>query len=305
MSKAPREATNAPIALDNETCPYCGVVLTEPNKTREHVVGRRFVPKGTLNGAWNLILDACQTCNNRKSILENDVSAITMQPSADGVFPVSHNSLMADASRKAARSVSSRTRRPVADSVETFKLGGQFAPGVAFTCTLVAPPQLEEDRVFALAHLQVGAFFYMLTYESVTPRRGGWWAGGFFPLVMSLRTDWGNEIHRYFMERTQLWSPRALGFTAEKFFKVAIRRHPGRKLWSWALEWNANLRVIGLVGDPVAAEEEIIALPKLKTNVVARSERALFRGRVEVPLKDDDDTLFADFGGDWGHPTTA
>ena len=35
--------------LRNLTCPYCGVAIDAKTATKEHVVGRRFVPKGTLD----------------------------------------------------------------------------------------------------------------------------------------------------------------------------------------------------------------------------------------------------------------
>ena len=47
-----------PILLDNITCVYCGNELTPQTVTKEHVVGRRFVPKGSLNQQWNLIVCA-------------------------------------------------------------------------------------------------------------------------------------------------------------------------------------------------------------------------------------------------------
>jgi hypothetical protein len=65
-------------------CPYCGVALSKENSTKEHVLARKFVPKGTLNNQWNLILNACRCCNNSKSDLEDDISAITMQPNMRG-----------------------------------------------------------------------------------------------------------------------------------------------------------------------------------------------------------------------------
>jgi hypothetical protein len=63
-------------------------MLTEESATDEHVIGRRFVPKNTMFGQWNVILRACRECNTAKSELENDISAITMQPDASGQFAV-------------------------------------------------------------------------------------------------------------------------------------------------------------------------------------------------------------------------
>jgi predicted Rdx family selenoprotein len=302
MLTAPREATNRPLMLDNETCPYCGRMLADETSSKEHVVGRNFVPKGTLNACWNVILRACHTCNNMKSELENDLSAITMQPDANGTFAREHDVLIAEARRKAQRGISRRTRKPVEQSSETIELSGRFGSAATFSFTLVAPPQPDEKRVFTLAHFQLAAFFYTLSYESITPRRGGYWPGGFFPLLMSLRTDWGNAVHRHFMERVASWNPRMIGFTADKFFRIAVRRHPTQELWSWALEWNANLRIVGFFGDVRAAEEEISRIPKLILDVFAENERGYFKGRAEVPLPEGEDKMFEDLGGNWGVP---
>jgi hypothetical protein len=67
--------------LNNAHCPYCGVnlrPLRRPDQNDpDHVIGRRFVPTGYLDGAWNLILDVCRNCNGQKSRLEGSVSAIS------------------------------------------------------------------------------------------------------------------------------------------------------------------------------------------------------------------------------------
>lgn len=49
-----RELSSSAIRLRNVTCPYCGVAATaEGGFDDEHVIGRRSVPKGTLDGGWN------------------------------------------------------------------------------------------------------------------------------------------------------------------------------------------------------------------------------------------------------------
>ncbi len=96
-----------PLRLRNVICPYCGVALTKQNSTREHVIGRKFVPKGTLENQWNLILNACHACNNRKADLEDDIAAITMQPDVTGRYFGPHKQLARDAAHKAKRTTSS------------------------------------------------------------------------------------------------------------------------------------------------------------------------------------------------------
>jgi hypothetical protein len=77
------------------------------------VVGRNFVPRGTLDNQCNLIAMACEPCNRAKASLEDDLSAITMQARADGTFASNDPRLIAEARRKANGAISRRTRRPV------------------------------------------------------------------------------------------------------------------------------------------------------------------------------------------------
>ncbi len=107
-----------PLMLNNETRVYCGAELTAASRTKEHVIGRRFVPKGKLNQQWNLIVWACKTCNGLKADLENDLSAISMQPEASGKFAEPDQVLADESRRKAARATSRRTRKLVKDSTE-------------------------------------------------------------------------------------------------------------------------------------------------------------------------------------------
>jgi hypothetical protein len=165
---------HAPIRLDNETCVYCGTVLDVSTRTKEHVVGRRFVPKGNLNKQWNLIVWACRSCNGLKSDFENDLSAISMQPD---VFRHADDSLVAEASRKAQNAFSRRTGKLVKESQERLTIKVPFGAGAEFTFDLTAPPQADSYRVFDLARLQLIAFFYWVTFNPATRRGAGFgWA---------------------------------------------------------------------------------------------------------------------------------
>lgn len=93
------------ILLDNISCVYCGIKLHKQNRTREHVVGRRFVPKGTLHQNWNLIVQACKSCNNETSDLENDISAITMLPDTLGVYANDDQVLINESNRKSIKAL--------------------------------------------------------------------------------------------------------------------------------------------------------------------------------------------------------
>lgn len=279
------------VVLKNNTCPYCGVELGATDSTREHLVGRRFVPKGKLHQSWNLILRACKRCNNRKSELEDDLSALTMQPDVVGRYAQDDPDLRREAERKGSRSISRRTRKPIGNSAESLTLRGSPMPGLTMEVTLVGPPRAEPERVFELARLQLSGLFYWITFDRAL-RRGGFWLGGFFPLQFSSRGDWGNKLNRAFMTAAFAWHDRLLVGTTGGFFKAAIKRHPAAVCWSWALEWNRSLRVIGFFGEEGDVRSVAGELPSLEHQVLQGNE-GILRLRTETALADTDDVLFS------------
>lgn len=279
-----------PILLDNETCVYCGTQLNH-DATKEHVIGRRFVPKGKLNRQWNLIVRACKACNNAKSELENDISAISMQKDAWGRHVHEDESLILDSVRKANNSISRRTGRRIKDSSEQISLKAPLGHGAEFTFTVTAPPQVDSERVYALCRLQLIAFFYWLTYNNTT-KRGHYWLGGYYPLLESISTDWGNVVHKAFMDGVVEWEPRLMASSADGFFKVAIRRHPDASVWSWALEWNKKYRIVGFFGEKVPVQNIVDTFPPLHATQIAKGPNYWLRSRSDVPLKPEEDKLF-------------
>lgn len=279
------------VTLDNCTCVYCGKELTPEESTKEHVIGRRFVPKGKLNCGWNLLVNACRACNNKKSALENDISAITMHPDAWGRHPNDDQALADEARRKGKNSISRKTKKPVKDSTEEIQIKIPFGPNATFTLTAVTPPVIERQRLHDLAMLQLMGFFYLTTYSEET-RRGGFWLGGFCPVQESLRSDWGNPVHLWFMNEVATWRPIFTGIGADGYYKVVIRRHPSAICWAWGLEWNQNLRIIGFVGEPDPIYETLTALPSLDMMTITEGPDRSTRFRTEQRLSEKDDVLF-------------
>jgi hypothetical protein len=291
LGKKLKELTNLPIVLDNETCVYCGTELTLSSVTKEHVIGRRFVPKGKLEGQWNLIVRACKPCNGKKSGFEDDISAISMQADAWGRHALPDHILTQEAARKARGSISRRTSKPIKDSLEKLKIKGLLAPGAEFTFDLTAPPQIETKRIFELARMQLMAFFYLITYNQKT-KRGGFWLGSFFPVLEAIRSDWGNPVHRAFMDAVVNWEVRVLAIGADGFFKVAIRRHPAEVCWSWALEWNCKYRIVGFFGEHEQAQAVANTFPPLEWITLIKGHNYNDHYRFEVALEEEKDNLF-------------
>jgi hypothetical protein len=282
-----------PTLLRNLTCPYCGVELSTVANNKEHVIGRNFVPRGKLDQSWNLILNCCMSCNNVKSKLEDDISAITLQPDAMGRYPHEDYCAVSEAKRKAEGSSSSRSGKLVKHSREAQKFRVGLFPSVTAEFSLVAPPQLNPDGVLQLSRAQIAAFFYFLTYEE-KEKRGYFCIGISRQLSQSRWADWGNPINTHFAERVSNWDLRLVANPADSFFKVAIRRQPDIECWSWALEWNRSLRIIGFMGDEEAVVSEINLLPSIdKWNEISQVDGSRMRFRAEVPLDPNvEDILF-------------
>jgi hypothetical protein len=283
---------NKATKLNNITCVYCGRRDVPENPlTDEHVISRNFVPRGSFATGWSLIANACERCNREKSQLEDDISAITLLPDLGG----SHEDpkLQALAARKAAGSGSRYTGKAVARSYHRDTIEGTLLGGVVqIRFDIIGPPHLGPERVDQLAYFHGLAFFYLITYDEAQR------AGSFFPGVFGLvdharRSDWGNPVQRAFADLTSTWDSRIEGGGADGFFKVAMRRDPtGADVWSFALEWNKNLRCIGFFGDPTHAQAYVDALPVLDLKQV----NATHRSRREVPLAEADDRLFVPVG---------
>ena len=250
------------------------------------------MPRGKLNGNWNLIVNACQTCNGIKGGLEDDISAITMQPDALGRFGHNDPTGISEAERKANDSYSRRTNRLVKDSHEQSKLNLSSRHGMSLKFGFTGPPQVDQDRIFQLAQAQLMGFFYLLTFKE-DDKRGHFWPGNFHPIMASSRNDWGNAVLRAFSNYIVDWEPRIFASNADGFYKIVIRKYPDNICWSWALEWNHSMRVVGFFGDTVTILDIMEDLPKLKMQEISDGPNATIRFRRETPLaENDDDKLF-------------
>ncbi len=280
--------TTKPLRLHNRSCIYCGRDFGDGvPRTKEHVIGRNFVPEGSFKANdWNLIVGACGACNIRKSALEGEISAITLQPAIGTAHLDKTLSLLA--ARKASKACSHVTGKTIGESRETFGFKYSLAPNASMTLGFVGPPRLVPDRVMALASAQIQAFFYFLTYDK-SQGRGSFLPGGISWSAFAQRDDWGNAKLLAFASLTKNWIGRVSGNAAEHYFRIVIKRDPsGIELWSFALEWNQNLRIIGFFGDKRSAAERVAGLPSFEWRRLDGTTRV----REETPLGSSEDVLF-------------
>lgn len=277
--------------LKNVVCPYCGVPLTGANSDKEHVIGRNFVPRGKLAGQWNLIVNACKACNKLKSDYEDDISAISMQPDAYGMFGIDDPDLVAEARRKAERSASRKTRKPVKESQGNLKFSVPVMGPLNMDFTFTSPPQVDDERAYTLARMQLQAFFFMITYRKDV-ECGKWWMGEFMPYLHSRRCDWGSKQWRGLMQATKDWDLHFYAVGANGFFCCSIKRHPTQECWMWALEWNHQHRLAGFLGDRSAAQAIVDVIPGEELIEMSLGPRGYVRFRTDMRLSDEDDVLF-------------
>lgn len=291
------------VQLRNERCPYCFRLLTTLyDKDLDHVIGRRFVPRGKLAASWNLVVRACKLCNAAKARLEGVVSAVTMSqlacdPNLGVILQGDSGWFVAEARRKS-RVRSSRTGRFVGES-QTANVVRSSNGLLSLRTTLVGPPQLDGDQVLGLACMHVRGL------ASSVFMRGLGDGPAYLPPNIVLcaeagRRDWGSRRLRGFMSMVRCWPSRlqVVG-AANGYFAAMIRKQPGpRPVWAWALEWNRQHRLGGFMGDDQAVLEELAqVLPheEWSEEVVCHDpDRGQFiqRWRQEVPLAPGDDDLF-------------
>ena len=248
------------------------------------------MPKGTLAGQWNLILRSCSRCNDLKADLEDDISAITMQPDAGGHYASDDPRLRAEAVRKA-RTRNRRTSRRVSEPNHPIEVKHRFGPA-EISFSFVSPAQPDERRMYALARFQLAGFFYLLTFDDET-RLGFCWPGVFAPIVFARKEDWGNPQLRWIEDATATWDYRLQAITAEGFYKAWIRKQPGdAAIWAWAIEWNLGVRLAGFFGEEEPIRQILRDLPQLDMITICDRPEQRLRMRPEFPLAEHEDTLF-------------
>lgn len=159
------------------------------------------------------------------------------------------------------------------------------------TGNFTSPPQLDDTRTYKLARLQMIGFFYFLTYDQAK-NIGHYWPGGFYPIHGTIKSDWGNPVHRAFMKEVATWDYRLILTTASEYYRAMIRRHPAKECWAWAVESNDCYRLVGFFGALDAATELADKLPDIPAHSIFESSNCWLRFRTEEPLNEEDDILF-------------
>jgi len=256
---------------------------------KEHWIGRKFPPKGTLDrGAFNFIFRACVLCNREKGNAERHVSSVTLFNSpARGVDA---------AADETARHKASQDFHPdgkallVQDAFRRERFEWTHLPGLRMAVSVVAPPQLDPDAVSLLAGYQVQALFAMVTTPDPHASMRVLHPDEIRPFGYFLHRDWGNPQLLEVIRRTALWPLRANVDSAGGYFKAILRRSENDdEGWFWAFEWNKSVRVAGAIVHPGVEPSIFESLPDAGTVPLPDGSGLC---RLEVPLDAKDDILF-------------
>lgn len=278
------------ITVGSRQCAYCGVLFrVEIASTIDHVVGRKFVPKGQLAGQWNLLLNACRECNGDKADLEDDISVISMMSGMNLRIPTDPL-IIAEIKRKSGRAVSRRTGKVVARSRETLVIDSKAA-GRMMSLRFNGPPQIDYHRIERLAWYHVQAFVFFIGYNKKL-RTGRYIVEGFQLVTWAGESNWGNVEMRWFENLTTSWRSILRADAAGGYFRIVLRQIDNEDLWSWALEWNKSLRVVGFFGNRQKVEEVTKAIPRAAPVFTHTEGNEKIVCREEIRLPKDEDFLF-------------
>jgi len=298
-----------PVVMDNNRlCPYCGANLRSLDKKEtdvEHIIGRRFLPKGFLDGEWNFIIKACKKCNGEKAKLEGGVSVISLidhAPTTSQSVEV-RNELQRKLGKKDTATGKFRganhpeTNKPIALSGVKEKIEFSFSNFKA-SFGLSGPPQaMNSELLLSTYHIQ-GFYYFIanLDHDGGLPTKASSDKCLFLPSILvtplfSLkRADWGNVSAQELIFRTSSWKTCFKVITGKGFFKCIMRKDIARAKSPifWALEWNNNLRIIGMIREPGQPDIVEQNLPTSKFINIDSSTRIC----EEIPLPEHEDKLF-------------
>lgn len=272
----------------NRFCVYCGCDLHGAAESdKEHLVGRNFVPRGSLAAeSFNFISRACGRCNGRKAAAERHVSTVSLFTAPLRVTDAEIDEI---ARRKAANDYHPEKKGTlVQDAWTESQVTAHFDLGT-MRLNLVGPPQLSGDSVVLLAEYQVQGFFALVT--SLDPRVPS--GCRLLPreqiqiLGVYCRNDWGNPQLLEVIRRSSSWETQVDVQTSSGWFKAMLRRSESDG-WFWALEWNHSVRVVGSIFHPGRRAPLLDDLPAL--NWMPMSDG--WRFRPETPLPEREDSLF-------------
>lgn len=234
----------------NQHCLYCGEFVgadSSIESDEEHLIARRFVPKGLMENTFNFSFRACKPCNGRKADIERHVSSVTLLSSPAVAL---NEKARRSAERKAVQDFHPETRVRMGDAIERqtveFKLGG-----ASLKFGFTGPSPAAKNFIPELASYHIQALFSLLTMPGnhLTDEIRILPLDQFQVFDSYPHADWGNPQLVEITQRAATWPCWRTIETGDGHFRACLRRSENSG-WFWALEWNKSLRIVGGINHP-------------------------------------------------------
>lgn len=277
-------------ARSNQHCPYCGVLVgdgTVPSD-EDHLIGRNFVPKGTLDGSFNFTFRSCRECNARKGEAERHISSVTLVNSPGRANDVRANEA---ASRKATGDFHpDKQGIPIGQATNDYSVTFTYG-ALSMQFDLVSPPQVKQATAQLLALNHIQALFALVTTEDYhVPEKMRLLPYPQFRYFGHYAyQDWGNPHLIEVARRVSRWSCPAKIVAADGYFRAILKRSEDHG-WFWALEWNRYLRLVGAIVQENKSAQVFKNLPDLVWKPLSGGSG---RYRSESQLVEEVDRLFS------------
>lgn|SRR5680860_464802 len=278
-------------ASGNQYCPYCGVFVgagSEVKSNKEHLIGREFVPSGSLGATgFNFHFRVCCQCNVEKSDAEGLISSITLFNTPARFNDPQLNSL---AKRKAAGAYHPDEKDTLVKDASANHLVEFGNNAFQMRCNLTSPPRLPARLVSFLAYKHIQGLFSLMTSSDPREKTRLLPHENIHVFDYYNYLDWGNTQLAEVNARVRSWPCYANICAAEGYFRALLRRCVDSQVgWFWALEWNRSLRVIGAIAQPQLIPQLFRDLPELHWTPFPDGSG---RFREEVRMPEEQDTLF-------------
>jgi hypothetical protein len=276
----------------NQYCLYCGVPVGDGATVlsdKEHLIGRNFVPTGTLSSSgFNFIFRSCRECNSRKGSAERHLSSVTLVNS-----PARENDQRVDAvaKRKATRDFHPDKKGvPIGQATDEHSMEFR-CDTFSMKFALTSPPQVNLPAAQLLAFNHIQALFALVTTEDcrvpekirLLPQAQFRYFGHY------AHQDWGNPHLITIAKRTEDWSCPANITAADGYFKAILKRSEDQG-WFWALEGNRSIRVVGAIVRENESAKLFEELPSLGWKPLPNGSARI---RTETPRVEEADHLFS------------
>ncbi|NBC33262.1 MAG: hypothetical protein GVY13_11355 [Alphaproteobacteria bacterium] len=285
------------LSRSNKHCLYCGRNIgpgSEIPSNKEHLIGREFVPKGSLgnHGSFNFIFRSCVECNTEKSEIERHISTITLTNSPD----LQNANYREIAQRKFENDFYPGSGGTRVSDIRNEKKIIFEAGSFSMSFCLVSPSQIHTGYSKILAYRHMQGLFSLINSTDPTASHTTRLlpAEHFHHFGTYFYSDWGNPVLAELSKRANPLPCNLAITTASGYFRAIMRASQDGSGWFWALEWNKSYRLLGWIGDADKPPPLFLNLPEENWHTMQSKAGEVMRVRSEIPVIEEADILFVD-----------